>query len=389
MSEEPIDLNEKKEKGTKQQLTKRLAVRWRALGKRRWILVGIVLFIVIAGGVWAFSHSGNFPVLNGGSDNISLVPAPPEKIATQELPLTGEFVTQEEYDSIMQYLPMAVMIENLSSVRPVSGLSRADLVFEALVEGGITRYMAVFHSQDVDEILPVRSSRAYYLDWMKPLDATYMHIGGAVSSNPLANALPRIASEGIKSYGNINGTWWRRSDRVAPHNAFTSTQRMKDAQNSQGWARKPDIPAWQYKDDVVQEDIPDIEKTIDIIWGSRGVNEYSVRWVYNPIDNNYIYEVGGVRQTDPVTNDDLTAKNVIVQFERVSPANDGSVRVVYETTGTGRALVFRDGTVVEGTWRKHNSSTRDRYFDSESHEVQFNRGRTWVVVVPNESQVTY
>jgi len=389
MLEESIDIQQKQSKSSKQSLLKRISIKWDSLGRRRWIVVALTLLFIIAGSVWAVSRPGSFTVFRGDTDDISLIPAPPEKIATREIPLTGELVTQEEYDSIMQYLPMAVMVENLTTVRPVSGLSRADLVYEAIVEGGITRYMVVFHSKDVDEILPVRSSRAYFLDWMKPLDATYMHIGGAVSSNPLANALPRIAQEGIKTYGNIYGAWWRRTDRVAPHNAFTSTQRMKDAQNAQGWARKPEIPMWQYKDDVTSEEIPDASKTIDIIWGNRGANGYSVRWVYNPIDNNYIYEVGGVRQTDPVTNDDLTAKNVIVQFEKVSPANDGTPRVVYETAGTGRALVFRDGTVDEGTWRKADSSTRDRYFDAESHEIRFNRGRTWVVVVPVESQVTY
>lgn len=389
MYEEPIDVSEKKEKKSNTPMIKRLAMRWKALGKKRWVIVVAVLLILSAGGVWALLSSNTVSIDSDVSNNFRLTPVPPEKLATKELPLTGELVTQEQYDAVMKYLPMAVMVENLSSVRPVSGLSRADLVFEAIVEGGITRYMGVFHSQDVEEIMPVRSSRAYYLDWMKPLDATYMHIGGAVSSNPLANALPRIATEGIKSYSNINGTWWRRSDRVAPHNAFTSTQRMKDAQDSQGWARKPEIPTWQFKDDVAQEDLPEIQKTIDIVWGGRGVNEYSVRWVYNPIDNNYIYEVGGVRQTDPVTKDDLTARNVIVQFERVSPANDGTVRVVYETAGSGRALIFQDGIVVEGTWKKQNSVTRDRYFDEESHEVQFNRGRSWVIVVPNESQVTY
>lgn len=388
MKDEPIDVIEKNNKKS-ETVIKRISTRWKSLGKRRWVLVGLCVLVVISGSAWAFSRSGTFSPVNKGSDAISLMPAPPENLATQELPLTGELVTQEEYDNVMKYLPMAVMVENLSSIRPVSGLSRADLIFEAIVEGGITRYMAVFHSKDVDEILPVRSSRAYYLDWMKPLDATYMHIGGAVSSNPLANALPRIAREGIKTYGNIYGAWWRRPDLVAPHNAFTSTQRMKDAQNAQGWARKPEIALWQYKDDVAREELSEVEKTISIVWGGRGENSYSVRWVYNPIDNNYIYEVGGVRQTDPVTNDDLTAKNVVVQFEKVSPANDGTPRVVYETTGTGRALIFRDGTVVEGIWKKPDSTTRDRYFDADSQEVKFNRGRTWIVAVSNETQVTY
>lgn len=367
---------------------------WHNLTKRKKVIITVMLVgLVVAGSVGAYWSTRDQKRLNSkhikpdtpGVDVVS--PAEPE--VKKVLPLDGVEVTQKEYDEVMKYLPMAVMVENLWTVRPVSGLSRADLVFEALAEGGITRYMAVFHHHDVEEIMPVRSARSYYMDWLKPIDASYMHIGGAVSSDPRASALPRIASEGIKSYMNVYGSWWRRNDRAAPHNAFTSTGRMKDAQNKLGWATEPTIQMWNYKDELEEDQRPEAEVRISLNWYTWGENRYSVDWVYDPVGNRYFYEVGGVRQTDPATGDDVTTKNIIIQLTPMSQANDGSGRVVYNTIGEGRALVFRDGQVIEGTWKKPNLETRTRFYDENNEEVGLNRGRTWVQVAPDNSEVVY
>lgn len=80
---------------------------------------------------------------------------------------------------------------------------------------------------------------------------------------------------------------------------------------------------------------------------------------------------------------------MIVQFTNVTRASDNSGRLVYDTVGSGRALIFRDGVTTEGTWKKTELSTRTRFFDAESHEIQFNRGRTWIQVAPNNSEVVY
>lgn len=388
MHDDLIEVSEKKH--TKASRFEQLRVKWKTLGKWRWVVV--MVGVLLLGGIvtaFALRQNSQFSLTkNKTDDTVSLDISEPEKPSNKELPLDGSVVTEEEYDRVMKYLPMAVMIENLSTIRPVTGLTRADVVFEAVVEGGITRYMAVFHRHEADEIMPVRSARSYYMDWLPELDATYMHIGGAVSTDPRANALPRIPAEGFKSYSNQSSVWFRKSDRQAPHNAFTSTQRMKEVQDRLGWARNPQIQAWQFKDEAVAEVRPTTEKVIDVRWaGSTG--GYFVHWVYSPTSNAYIYEVGGARQTDPLTQEAVTAKNVIVQFTNVTRASDNSGRLVYDTVGSGRALIFRDGVTTEGTWKKTELSTRTRFFDAESHEIQFNRGRTWIQVAPNNSEVVY
>ncbi|MCA9389869.1 DUF3048 domain-containing protein [candidate division WWE3 bacterium] len=377
-----------------QNIIQKIKGKWITLGKKKQIVVVITLgvfLLVSVGGIYAFVQSRQ-PVaipINANTDDKNSVdvesPEPPEN---QELPLDGALVTQAEYDRIMSYLPMAVMIENSTTVRPVSGLSRADLVYEAVVEGGITRYMAVFLHHDAEEIMPVRSSRSYYLDWLEELDATYMHIGGAISDNPRAVALPRIFSTGVKTYMNVSGAWLRKPGVLAPHNAFTSTDRMKDVQDKNGWARSTKLRPWLFKDEAPQDERPS-EQTISLEWGSWGRNAYSVVWVFDPVGNRYFYEVGGVRQMDAKTGDDVSPKNVIMQLTGFSSANDQYGHVLYDTVGEGRALIFRDGKIIDGTWKKTALDARTIYYDENGDEMEFNRGLSWIQAVPTESVITY
>lgn len=365
---------------------------WQKSGNEKYAVLAVLLLVAIGIPAYAFLQSGPTEYVitpQPGEFDADLEPeSPSPPIITKELPLDGTEVEEDVYNEIMQFLPMAVMIENSVGVRPVSGLSRADLVYEALVEGGITRYMAIFHRHDADEIMPVRSSRSYYLDWLAGLDATYMHIGGAISDNPRAVALPRIFNEGTLSYMNVYGSWWRRNDRFAPHNAFTSTTRMKDAQEKLGWARVTTLEAWAYKDDDGPAETANTT-AISLSYGVSGSSSYSVDWAYNAEKNYYNYSVGGVAQTDPTTNEEVTAKNVIIVLTGLTAANDGYGHVLYDTIGSGRALIFIDGTVVDGTWEKPDLETRETFFDGEHREMQLNRGRTWIHFAPDNSVISY
>ncbi|MCA9397902.1 DUF3048 domain-containing protein, partial [candidate division WWE3 bacterium] len=342
-------------KTIKQKLTvqySKVQAKWNSLGAIRWFILAVSLLIlvgIVVAIVWTLHQNSEGSITINSGDTNTVAVTSPEPPVTSQLPLDGALVTEEEYNRIMKYLPMAVMIENLQTIRPVSGLSRADLVFEALVEGGITRYMAVFLHYDVDEIMPVRSSRSYYLDWLEPLDATYMHIGGAISDNPRAVALPRIFAEGIKTYMNASGAWWRKSGIAAPHNAFTSTQRMKDVQDTLGWGRATTLSPWKFKDDNIHITeptpetegviVPEIGQTIDLTWNGYGNNGYQVRWTYDKEFNYYPYAVGGVKQTDHATSEPITAKNIVMQYTVQTYANDGYGHILYDTVGEGGAII--------------------------------------------------
>ncbi len=282
------------------------------------------------------------------------------------------------------FWPVAVMIDNMTTARPHSGLDKAGLVYEALVEGGCTRFMAVYEaSHRTEEIGPVRSARPYYLDWVKELDALYAHCGG---SN---EALGAIGTRGIKDIDQITGGsrfFWRDKTRYAPHNLFTSSKLLDHAVLDCGLKeQKPTFESWKFKDDKASEERPSDEKFIKIDFSSRS---WLVEYSYDRENNHYLRSMGGTAHKDKITGKQYTAKNVVVQYVS-SSVQDAVGRLTMDTIGEGKALVFRDGEVIEGTWKKGSREARAKFYDADGREVEFNRGQTWIEIVPPERPVEY
>lgn len=309
---------------------------------------------------------------------------------TETALLDGVKLTKTDYGEFQKRRPLAIMVENHPDARPQSGLDQAELVWEALVEGGITRFMPVYWRNSPEVVGPVRSARKYYLDWISELgDALYMHIGGAISSNPQANALLYIQQNGLKSIG-ISGrnTFWRVSDRFAPHNAYSDTNQLWEQAEHLGWGGVG-FETWQFKDPIENDQLgPTTEITLN--WNGWGQTPWSVRWVFDTEKNEYQrFHNFDQPHVDATTNEQLTTKNVAVAFMNQYLANDGTDRIVYETIGQGRALVFRDGQAIEGQWRKTSRTDRTRFYDKAGKEIAFNRGKTWIMVVPINSEISY
>ena len=294
--------------------------------------------------------------------------------------LDGVLVDPEEAD----FWPVAVMIDNMTTARPHSGLDKAGVVYEALVEGGCTRFMAVYEtSQRADEIGPVRSARPYYLDWVKGLDALYVHCGG---SN---EALGAIGTGGIRDIDQITGAsrfFWRDKSRYAPHNLFTSSKLLDHAVLDSGLSdKKASYQSWKFKDDKVSEERPSDEKFIKIDFSSVS---WLVEYSYDRKNNQYLRSMGGTAHKDKITGKQYTAKNVVVQYVS-SSVQDAVGRLAMDTIGEGKALVFRDGEVIEGTWKKGSREARIKFYNTDGREVEFNRGQTWVEIVLPERPVEY
>lgn len=380
--------------GLREKLKIKLA-QWQMHGDRRKLYVaGGVVVILMAFAIWGGSHIMG---KKSAKQRSSLRPVPTLAVGevgepkTKSAILDGVKITESEYQRLEKRRPLAIMVENHPAARPQSGLAQAELVWEALVEGGITRFMPVYWRNAPEVVGPVRSARKYFLDWSSELgDALYMHIGGAVSDNPEANALLYIQEHGLKSLG-ISGrdTFWRVSGRRAPHNAYSDSRHLWDEAERLGWGGLPPMEKWKFKDDApLKERGSTTEITLN--WNGWGQNLWSVRWVFDREKNEYLrFHQVDEPHLDALTQKQLTAKNVVVAFMRVTPANDGSARVVYKTTGEGRALIFRDGQVIEGRWQKRDRTDRTRFYDQEGKEVEFNRGRTWIMAVPENSELTY
>jgi hypothetical protein len=290
-------------------------------------------------------------------------------------PLTGLTVSRD----IANRRPVAVMIDNFSpDARPQSGLAQASLVFETLVEGGITRFMAVYLEHDAPMIGPVRSTRYYYNSWAAGLGVIFGHDGGNVDA---LQELPTLPSIYDIDADRVSEPFYRISSRAAPHNEYTSSARLRAYAAAHGGSTTGIGYTLPHKDDAPLSSRPASE-TIDVPFS---YGDYNVVWQYDRTTNTYRRIMGGAPHIDPATEKQLRANNVVVMYTSQTSAADpftpGAIRV--RTEGTGKVIVYRDGTATVGTWSKQSVSAPLRWLDASGNQIPLDRGVTWVEVLPN------
>lgn len=327
----------------------------------------------------------------------------PNEPKTASCPLNGTPHTQKAKDFWDKRRPLAVMIENHTEARPQSGMSYADVIYEAVAEGGITRFMALFYCNLNDvQVGPVRSARTYFVDWLGEYDALYAHVGGANTPGP-ADALNQIIKYEVKDLNQFSigfPVFWRDYQRLGhpvatEHTMYSTTAKLWDVGAKRGWTATDsagirwdkNFVTWKFKDDKGGGTTANI--TVNF-WESQP--GYDVNWIYDAASNSYKRKNGGADHLDLDNKTQLTAKNIVVQFEKESNANDGypgNVHLLYGTTGSGKALVFQDGNVIEGKWIKASRTARSKFVDKNGKEIEFNKGQIWIQTVPEGSKVSY
>lgn len=299
-------------------------------------------------------------------------------------PLNGLMYTRSEADIWQSHLPVGVMIENLPEVRPQSGLSKADVIYESLTEGGITRFLGIFLAEEASEIGPARSARPHFIDWAQEVGALYAHVGGS------PQALDKLIDDSVKTLPEERPYYFRKQDSLLgpEHTAFTSSRGLWEMADNRGFKGKPAIQDWEFKEDATSSARP---PTFSLRLEFSPLKEFAVRWDYDPETNSYKRFVGTppTSHKDKLTDQQIIAKNVIVHYAKHTPLKDEKGRIDVQTVGTGQAKIFFDGEVKEATWKKPSSSERTFYYDSDGNEMIFNRGKIWVEVVPIGSPVKY
>jgi hypothetical protein len=383
------------------------------------ILVTVILFLILYSFSSLISYNVFSKLMGGtGSQLISsgMKPGPATAVdedanepKTETCPLNGALKSKRAKTAWEQRRPLAVMIENHQESRPQSGLTNADIVYEAVAEGGITRFMAIFYCNLSDtQVGPVRSARTYFLDWLGEYDALYAHVGGANTPGP-ADALGQIIKYDVKDLNQFSigfPVFWRDYQRLGrsvatEHTMYSTTQKLWEVGSKRGWeAKNPDkvgidwttgskqFISWNFKDDKPGGGTAAVIKVP--FWSSQ--NAYEVEWNYDATTNSYKRKNGGQSHMDLNNNKQIEPKNVVIQFEVERNANDGypgNVHLLYGTTGSGKALFFMDGKVIEGKWNKQSRITRTKYTDAKGAEIQFNKGQIWVQTVPDGNTVTY
>ncbi len=343
-----------------------------------WITLGAVVLVgATVAGFMYFSRPAE--TLNENTNEPAVTNTNSEEIAPRVI--DGVMVPATETNPPLA----AVMIENMTTSRPPSGLDRAKVVYEALAEGGITRFLAMFVTTDLPaEIGPVRSARPYFVDWAseynKPL---YAHAGGSPQALDLLRSSKTTVVDFNQFYRNV---YFRRDKtRYAPHNLYTSGQSIALALKQVAKNTTSTFTGWSYEDEAELAERPETVKPIVINFSSLG---YRVTYNYNREDNVYVRTNG----TEPhVTRDGhaIAAKNVIVQYVPTTLYPNEKQRLKMTTVGQGKAIVFSNGTAIVGTWKKDATANRTEFFDETGSAVTLARGTTWVEVLPVDRTVTY
>ncbi len=358
-------------------------------------LVGAIILTVgsLSGSSQAVSGDASAP-----APTRTAAPAPtpsPTTPPTEPTLIDGVLVHPDQLQEIQARLPLAVMVDNLAiGARPQINLTKADLVFEAVAEGGITRFLAVYWRNDPGVIEPVRSARAYYLDWAAELDAIYVHWGGASSNGPadVPSTISRLGLRHMDAFFLGRPFFERDPDRAAPHNGIVHSEALWERAAASDWSGPPAIESWTFKEDVpARGGGPGAvtAATVDLGFGGPFSSDYSVRWTYNRPTNTYLRTMGGEPHKDGASGERIGAKNVAVIVTDVWSAGDGTAHLLYRTTGEGRAFVFQDGVAIEGSWKKPSAAERTRFFDAAGNEIAFNRGQTWIEVLAAGDPLSY
>ncbi len=341
--------------------------------RNHWIVLA-VLTAVIAGGIGGFLYTHNPDLagtdrVNGETTTRKEKPLKPTK---QPAPLTGVKVKPKA----AQQPVTGVMIENSPAARPQTGLDAADIVFEAVVEGGITRFMALYQSKAPGRIGPVRSLRPYFLDWVMGFDAPIAHVGGSAEALQLAD---RRSAKDLDQFAH-NGPYYRNGSRPAPHNMYSSVQDLRDLQKRLGYT-KSEFASIPHNDGEPAQQ-PDATR-ITINYSS---SQYQAQFRYQKGSNRYQRYMAGAPHVDTATGNPITVKNIVLI--RMPTTKQGRYAVM-ETIGSGNAQVFKNGTVTRGTWRQESYDDRIKIMDGGGDQVPLNRGDSWFAILPSGQSVNY
>lgn len=295
-------------------------------------------------------------------------PTPSVKPIVYYSPLTGAQVPDQ---ASTQQATTGIMIENSPDARPQSGIKTAGIVYEAIAEGGITRFLAVYQESKPQLIGPVRSVRLYYVDWIAPYQASVAHIGGS-----------KFALEEVRNgkYRDIDqffnaGSYWRAADRYAPHNVYTSFEKL-DALNLKKGYTTSVFTAWPRADGKASE--TPTATNIDVKISGPAYNSH---YDYDGATNTYKRSQGGAAHNDR-EDGQITPSVVIVMDTVMSKVFEDGYREQIATTGSGRARIFQNGTVTEGTWSKADRGSQIKFSSADGKEISFARGQTWITAVP-------
>lgn len=293
--------------------------------------------------------------------------------------LTGEWVDE----AIGNRRPVAVMFNNIIDAVPQSGIAQAGVVYEAPVEGALTRLMGVIEEYDnLDKIGSVRSCRLYYIYFAKEFDAIYTHFGQAVYALSLLESNKVDNLNGLQLDGDC---FYRTSDRVAPHNAYIDADGIKRGIKRFGYRTDygEDFEQhYQFNEDTEQEVVLSTGQTANKVTPGYAINK---PWFeYNTEDGLYYRFQYGKEQIDEATGEQLAYKNILMQVVDYYDYGDGYLYITTDGSGSGKYIT--NGKAIDITWKKEEEFGITHYYDAKGEEITLNRGKTWVCIIQDDRE---
>lgn len=337
------------------------------------ILVFILILVaIVAGALLAIK------IIDGSKQESNTIETGGEQVKQpEEIKLPTTFSGNER--------AIALMIDNSKEAWPQGGLNDADLVYEIIVEGGETRLMAVFKGKKLSKIGPVRSARHYFIDYALENDAIYTHFGWS----------PQAESDiGTYRVDNINGisessnSFWRTTDKYAPHNVATSTEKIMQIANRKGYRTTSD------KKSVLNYTVDEVnlEAGTEI---TKVTIPYSylqtVSYTYDSENKVFVRYARGKQQTDWNTGKPVTAKNIIITFAENYTLKDSENkgRQGLKNIGTLDGYYITNGKYIKITCEKSARTEQTVYKDLQGNEIKVNDGNTFIQICPLEAKVEF
>ncbi len=276
--------------------------------------------------------------------------------------------------------PLAIMIDNASFARPQSGLDKANIVYEVLAEGGITRFLAIYATQEADKVGPVRSARPYYITKTLEHDSIYVHAG---ESPDAARFIREERIDDINEMIHFQ-PFWRTTDRSAPHNLYTSTFQLRDEAKRLGYIEMVNKGSYQFEID--REELlsgKEVSK-IDIRYHSN----YTVTYQYVADIQAYARYINGQPHLDAETGKQLTAKNIIIQHSE-KKVMDEEGRLAIDFIGEDKGIIIFNGSSEEITWVKESLASRTLFYNKDGNRLAIQPGNVWIQVIHPDTQINY
>lgn len=339
--------------------------------KRKLFFIVVSIIVLAVAGILFWKSSKSVEINNSNQE--------PENKTEKKRGISS--ITGIECENYNQR-PIAVMLAEDPITRPLSGVAAADLVIEMpVITGSITRMMAVFQCDLPDEIGSVRSARHDFIPLALGLDAIYVHWGG---SHFALDKLDAGIIDNLDALKDPYAAFFRKSGIEAPHNGFTSAERILNGAKKFGYSLSDSFSGYLHLKDAKAK----IQQKGKLAVGYGG--PYRVYYEYNPQTNSYKRWRAEQREVDKNNGNQVEASVVIVmraESRMIEPPNYNEVQI----EGKGKAVVYQNGEEIEASWEKKGtySNSKMTFFDENRKEIKFTPGKIWIEVVEPIQEVKW